>query len=807
MAILHVTIRWILSFAVGLAVLLAARTFVPSSIARGASNDSRVYLPFVAGGTVSGGPIATPAVVPASTATPTSSFPYPVVFTSRQILPGGSDYMAAAMNLAGVGAHSRFRVAAPGKLIIRNPDGSLHVLIDGSNPTPASLNLIDVSAPAVSYDGTMILFAGVPVGTVDPPEDGEPGAWRIYEINVDGSNLHQVTGHRPTLDCSQFGSMSWICNTYDDTDPAWLPDGRIVFSSTRWPETAEYSGTRSTNLYVMNEDGTNIHRITSDKNGADRPIVDPLTGKIVYARWWRNAHEGVDDMSTIYHNNDPSQGYDQFNGLTIVPANSAGGDSNLNTNFWEATSINPDGTGLQAWRMDYRGYDANQYYGGSFTPSGGLFGNFMPMFNISEASGFGGIRRLERGFSFWTGVAGVTTAARMDFVVTNPASQAIFRSPYFVDPDVAPNGQLVVSMAPDTNQDYGLYVMNQDGSGLSLLYVNSGTAETRARVIQARPVPPIIPDTVTAVAPLLPPPPGGPYDAGGTFTFQDLNVYFNAPVDAPIVSAPPAGSASTIRYFINQQGTSIASLPQTDWPTLLATGSVTPDGSLINTQAPADVPLFEQIHSANGVTIPLTHQPGGVSGAAHVAGLNFGRPGTTVQCVGCHAGHSLIPIPANPQFTNLAPGATVTVSSTADPSTNGGLIDRQVMNGSIFQYWRSAPGQTSGQWVQLTFPVPVTVQSVVLYNPRFEDAAVNDQSTLQIQGTTVQLFSDYADTQLAASQSTGPLGVMPGTAVPFNNVLTRSVRVNINGATGTFNGQAEVSLAEIEVIARAEAGP
>ncbi|NJO85186.1 MAG: hypothetical protein HC828_22215, partial [Blastochloris sp.] len=36
------------------------------------------------------------------------------------------------------------------------------------------------------------------------------------------------------------GAIAGQFERYDDTDPVWLPDGRIVFSSTRWPSLAMY---------------------------------------------------------------------------------------------------------------------------------------------------------------------------------------------------------------------------------------------------------------------------------------------------------------------------------------------------------------------------------------------------------------------------------------------------------------------------------------------------------------------------------------------------------------------------------------
>jgi hypothetical protein len=166
----------------------------------------------------------------------------PLVFVSRQIPPSGSIYWNVPMDMPGVGPHSRFRVAAPGKLQVRNSDGTLRTLVDGAHPIVGSLNLIDVNAPDVSYDGTSIVFAGLPAGTYDMGPASNPGAWRIYQINADGSGLRAVTQSDQSLDLSQFGPAANGLQAYDDTDPAWLPDGRIVFSSTRWPSFSQYSG-------------------------------------------------------------------------------------------------------------------------------------------------------------------------------------------------------------------------------------------------------------------------------------------------------------------------------------------------------------------------------------------------------------------------------------------------------------------------------------------------------------------------------------------------------------------------------------
>jgi len=727
----------------------------------------------------------------------------PLVFVSRQIPDKGSIYWNVARDLPGVGTHSRFRVAAPGQLLVLESNGSVRVLVDGSKPTSASLNLIDVNAPDVSYDGQTIAFAGLPAGSYDPGPNNNPGAWRLYTIGANGQGLRQVTFSDQHLDMSQFGPAANGLTAYDDTDPAWLPNGMLVFSSTRWPSFAQYTGARTSNLYVVRPDGSGLRRITSERNGADRPLVDPLTGKIVYSRWWRNQYFPLNDLSTVLN---PSGGFMQKDGLSaerdLELDDSPGTANYLWRNAWQAATINPDGTGLALWAGTFRDEVANSVYGGAFTPSGDLIANFFPMYNMAEAAGFGGVRRYSRGAGTYTPVLGVTDLNLNYAHAQNPTSFGIFQGSYAAEPEVLPDGSLVVSWAPDVNQDYGLYTANADGSGLKLLYDRPGTSELRARAIRSRPLPPIL-GGPTGPAPSLLPPVQAPYIQDGTFVFDALNVYFNAPVDSPIVSAPAVGSAATIRFFTDPQRVSPGSFPSLDWPILLATRTVSPQGAVSNV-APANLPLFEQLRTPAG-TVPLTQDPIGNDGAAHVAGYNFGAPGTVVRCVGCHAGHSLIPVPANDadaQWTNLAPGAQVIVSSTRDPKSNRGLNDRRVLTGEIWRYWTSLPGQPqNGQWASLVFPVSITVRTVRLYNPRAGDEA---HSTLQVNSARVDLCGDAACATVLATQPAGSLAVS-GTSLSFADVAgVRAVRVTLNNVTGTFYGAAVAGLAEVEVIGKGQ---
>jgi hypothetical protein len=128
-----------------------------------------------------------------------------------------------------------------------------------------------------------------------------------------------------------------------------------------------------------------------------------------------------------------------------------------------------------------------------------------------------------------------------------------------------------------------------------------------------------------------------------------------------------------------------------------------------------------------------------------------------------------------------------------------GLVDRRALTGSNRDYWSSTPGQAAnGQWVQLTFPVPIEVRTVRLYNPRFGGQA---NSSIQVHQATIRLYSDPAATQEVATQTATNLSVN-GTNAHFNDVTVRSVRVYVDNVSGTFIGNQVASLAEVEVIAK-----
>jgi Tol biopolymer transport system component len=142
------------------------------------------------------------------------------------------------------------------------------------------IRLVDVSDPCVHWDGEKIVFAGI-----EHPDS----SWRIFEIRSDGTNFRKLTFSDRNIPLNQFGPAAFKFIKYDDIDPCYLPDGRICFASTRYPSLSFY-GFRTTNLYIVNSDGTGLHRITTERNSAEEPSIDPSTGKIIFARMGKYRH-------------------------------------------------------------------------------------------------------------------------------------------------------------------------------------------------------------------------------------------------------------------------------------------------------------------------------------------------------------------------------------------------------------------------------------------------------------------------------------------------------------------------------------
>ncbi|MCL4205320.1 MAG: hypothetical protein KJ000_22785 [Pirellulaceae bacterium] len=139
--------------------------------------------------------------------------------------------------------------------------GQLQVLLDDPQG--------GVRDPQVHYDGQKILLSYRP---------GDTATYHLYEINIDGTDLRQLTD-----------------GPDDDIEPTYLPDGGIMFCSSRCRRFVNCWYSRVATLYRCDGDGQNIRIVSSNNDHDNTPWVLP-DGRILYMRW-----EYVDRSQVHFH--------------------------------------------------------------------------------------------------------------------------------------------------------------------------------------------------------------------------------------------------------------------------------------------------------------------------------------------------------------------------------------------------------------------------------------------------------------------------------------------------------------------------
>ena len=126
-----------------------------------------------------------------------------------------------------------------------------------------------VRDPQVHYGGRRILFSY---------RKGNSDYYHLYEINVDGTGLTQITA-----------------GPFDDIEPTYLPDGNIIFVSSRCRRWVNCWLTQVATLYTCDSKGNNIRQISANIEHDNTPWPLP-DGRVLYTRW-----EYVDRSQVSYH--------------------------------------------------------------------------------------------------------------------------------------------------------------------------------------------------------------------------------------------------------------------------------------------------------------------------------------------------------------------------------------------------------------------------------------------------------------------------------------------------------------------------
>jgi hypothetical protein len=164
----------------------------------------------------------------------------------------------------------------------------------------------------IAYDGSTVLFAMR--GPFDPNlDDDEQPTWNIWEYAFEDQSLRRIIASDLTAEIGH------------DVMPKYLPDGRIIFASTRQVRSRailldegksgfaamdEDRNEEALNLHVINADGSGIEQVTFNQSHDMDPTV-LSNGQIVFARW--DHAPGNNDVN-LYRMNPDGTGLELFYG-------------------------------------------------------------------------------------------------------------------------------------------------------------------------------------------------------------------------------------------------------------------------------------------------------------------------------------------------------------------------------------------------------------------------------------------------------------------------------------------------------------
>ncbi|MBT3198647.1 MAG: hypothetical protein HN350_01920 [Phycisphaerales bacterium] len=180
-----------------------------------------------------------------------------------------------------LGRHSRI---GKGLTIIsdwKSGNPKVKTILEGKMPPGAYRN------PDLSYDAKRVVFA-----FCDHTEQN-PSLRRffIWEAAIDGSWVRQLTGTKRDKFKTWDGRATVLI---EDNDPCYLPDGNIVFISSRCQSFGRCHGGRynpAWNLHKCDKDGNNIQQLSfANENEVEPSVLND--GRIVFTRWeYTNRHE------------------------------------------------------------------------------------------------------------------------------------------------------------------------------------------------------------------------------------------------------------------------------------------------------------------------------------------------------------------------------------------------------------------------------------------------------------------------------------------------------------------------------------
>jgi len=407
------------------------------------------------------------------------------------------------------------------------------------------------------FDADRLLFSSIGTG----------GRWQVLEIRVDPSTGLRAGG-------TGLRELPLITQPdVDNYDACYLPDGRIVFSSTApfVGVPCVYGGSHVTNLYLLGTDGS-IRQLTADQDHDWCPTV-ANDGRVLYLRW---------EYTDIPHSNSR-----------------------------RLFLMDPDGTAQMAC------YGTNSYFPNSFFYARPIPGH--PTQVVGIATGHHGVARLgrllildpARGRREADGVVQEIPGwgKTVEPIIYDALVNGVW--PQFLHPYPLSDKHFVVAARPHGRAPWGIYLVDVFDNML-LLKEQAGTALLEPLPLRTTARPPAIADKVNT-------------------SRTDAVVYLSDIYEGAGLEGIPRGTVKKLRlftYHFSYQGVggllgSIGMDGPWDIKRVLGTVPVEPDGSAAF-RVPACTPIAVQPLDERGQALQLMRS------------WFTAMPGEVLSCVGCH---------------------------------------------------------------------------------------------------------------------------------------------------------------------------
>ena len=502
------------------------------------------------------------------------------------------------------------------------PGGGIYVLRDFKTGSPRTECITDsfkepgsFLRPMLSYDGKKVVFAwckyypevaGIK-NKLDKKAIPKDSFYHVFEMNIDGSDVRQLTHGR-----------------YNDFDARYLPDGRIVFLSTRRGQAVQV-GRESAALSLASDDLPEVYvrcgggperpcavytLHTIDADGGNLCAISPFEmfewtpsiasdGTIMYSRWDYVDRDNMPFMSLWKMNPDGTNPRIVYGNFTRSP----------HCQF-EGRSI-PDSDKIVFTATGHHSHTIGSLV--LFDPAAGSEGN-DPITRLTPEVVFPEIEGWPKSY----------------FANPWPLSERLYLTTW------GPEGNAKQGKARSEN-GMGIYVFDASTGQMELLYSDPDISSAYPIPLRARKKPTVLPDKVDR---------DGPQD--GRFMLAD--VYRG-------LKGVPRGDVKALRIIAIPPKTH----PKMNFPVLgmtrddpgkcvLGTVPVEEDGSAYF-NVPSGVSVFFQALDERGMAVQTMRSATAV------------QPGEELSCIGCHeprnqAPPTAMPMAAKREASTITPGPT-----------------------------------------------------------------------------------------------------------------------------------------------------